>query len=308
MGDPTGYERMTESHLKTRPLLLTSRKIIHALDRKSMKNIAADQLTSATRLTSHYIATMSVPMPTPLRFIVPSARKIAVSTPRLHLFVGYGLRHKSYTPGKRELQTSTAFRPHTLPDGMFPFHGDLSNVAAQEIASSAPDPSSSLSSLFANASASGEKEKKKWMDAQKRDVSPNSTSASKQSQFQSQSPQPSAAATPSSTQSQRPRRKLRARKAAISLTPAAVSHIRGLLEGPNPRLIRIGVKNRGCSGLSYLLDYVEKPGAFDEIIEQDGVKVLIDSKALFSIIGSEMDWEDKKLSSKFVFRNPNIST
>lgn len=72
-------------------------------------------------------------------------------------------------------------------------------------------------------------------------------------------------------------------------------------------MIRVGVKNRGCSGLAYHLEYVEKPDKFDEAVEQDGVKVLIDSKALFSIIGSEMDWEEDKLSSRFVFKNPNIS-
>ena len=69
----------------------------------------------------------------------------------------------------------------------------------------------------------------------------------------------------------------------------------------------MGVKNRGCSGLAYHLEYVEKAGAFDEAVEQEGVKVLIDSKALFSIIGSEMDWVEDKLSARFVFRNPNIS-
>ena len=102
-----------------------------------------------------------------------------------------------------------------------------------------------------------------------------------------------------------PRRKLRPRKAAISLTKTAVSHLQSLLDQPDPKLIRIGVKNRGCSGLTYHLEYVDKPGKFDEEILQDGVKVLIDSKALFSIIGSEMDWVDDKLSSRFVFHNPN---
>lgn len=72
-------------------------------------------------------------------------------------------------------------------------------------------------------------------------------------------------------------------------------------------MIRVGVKNRGCSGLAYHLEYVEKPAAFDEVVEQDGVKVLIDSKALFSIIGSEMDWKEDKLSARFVFNNPNIT-
>ncbi|KAJ3541277.1 hypothetical protein NMY22_g3948 [Coprinellus aureogranulatus] len=89
-------------------------------------------------------------------------------------------------------------------------------------------------------------------------------------------------------------------------TPAAVSRLRSLLNGPTPQLIRVGVRNKGCAGMSYHLEYVEKPGKFDEIVEQDGVKVLIDSKALFSIIGSEMDWKEDSLSSKFVFHNPNI--
>ena len=59
--------------------------------------------------------------------------------------------------------------------------------------------------------------------------------------------------------------------------------------------------------MSYHLEYVDQPGKFDEVVEQDGVKVLIDSKALFSIIGSEMDWVEDRLSERFVFRNPNIS-
>ena len=93
----------------------------------------------------------------------------------------------------------------------------------------------------------------------------------------------------------------------MHLTPGAVSQIQSLLNQPDPKLIKVGVRNRGCSGLAYHLEYVEKPGAFDEEVEQDGVKVLIDSKALFSIIGSEMDWVEDKLSQRFVFRNPNIS-
>ncbi|KAK4166731.1 hypothetical protein QBC43DRAFT_205676 [Cladorrhinum sp. PSN259] len=113
---------------------------------------------------------------------------------------------------------------------------------------------------------------------------------------------PSAAAP-----SPRPRSRLRTpRKAAMKLTPAAVEHLRALLDQPDPKLIKVGVRNKGCSGLAYHLEYVDKPGAFDESVEQDGVKVLIDSKALFSIIGSEMDWVEDKLSQRFVFRNPNI--
>ncbi|CAF9921913.1 Iron-sulfur assembly protein 1 [Imshaugia aleurites] len=100
--------------------------------------------------------------------------------------------------------------------------------------------------------------------------------------------------------------KLRPRKAAMTLTPSASEHLQQLLELPEPKFIRVGVKNRGCSGLAYHLEYVDKAGKFDEAVEQDGVKVLIDSKALFSIIGSEMDWVEDKLNQRFVFRNPNI--
>ncbi|SCU93478.1 LADA_0G03312g1_1 [Lachancea dasiensis] len=106
-------------------------------------------------------------------------------------------------------------------------------------------------------------------------------------------------------QIKKPKRKLRPRKALISLTPNAIVHLKLLLNQPEPKLIRIGVKNRGCSGLTYDLEYTSAPGKFDEVVEQDGVKVIIDSKALFSIVGSEMDWIDDRLSSRFVFKNPN---
>jgi iron-sulfur cluster assembly 1 len=78
-------------------------------------------------------------------------------------------------------------------------------------------------------------------------------------------------------------------------TPKAVLRLRALLNGPIPQLIRIGVRNKGCAGLSYNLEYVEKPGKFDEVVKQDGIRVVIDSKALFSIIGSEMDWTEDAL-------------
>lgn len=103
----------------------------------------------------------------------------------------------------------------------------------------------------------------------------------------------------------KPRRQLRPRKALITLSDSAVEHLKNLLDQPDPQLIRIGVKNRGCSGLTYHLEYVSEPGKFDEMVEQSGVKVFIDSKALFSIVGSEMDWLDDKLSQRFVFKNPN---
>ena len=117
---------------------------------------------------------------------------------------------------------------------------------------------------------------------------------------------PASSSPPTTDKPKRPSR-LRPRKAAMTLTPSATEHLQQLLELPEPKFIRVGVKNRGCSGLAYHLEYVDKAGTFDEAVEQDGVKVLIDSKALFSIIGSEMDWVEDKLNQRFVFRNPNIS-
>lgn len=71
-------------------------------------------------------------------------------------------------------------------------------------------------------------------------------------------------------------------------------------------LLKISIKKKGCSGQAYSLEYVKQPSKFDELVEQDGVKVLVDSKALFSLIGSEMDYVEDKLSSQFVFHNPNV--
>ncbi|KAJ1033977.1 hypothetical protein NDA18_000852 [Ustilago nuda] len=103
--------------------------------------------------------------------------------------------------------------------------------------------------------------------------------------------------------------KFRSRTAALKLTPTAVLRLRALMESESgPKLIRVGVRNKGCAGMSYHLEYVkpEEAGRFDERVKQDGVEVLIDSKALFSIIGSEMDWQEDRLSAKFVFNNPNV--
>lgn len=99
------------------------------------------------------------------------------------------------------------------------------------------------------------------------------------------------------------------KKAAITLSPAAVEHLRALLTDTNaPRMIRISVRNKGCAGMSYHFDYIkpEDKGRFDEVVSQDGVEVLIDSRALFSIIGSVMDWKEDRLSARFVFENPNV--
>jgi len=119
------------------------------------------------------------------------------------------------------------------------------------------------------------------------------------------SPQ-TAARPPPAPKVARPKPTFRARQAPVTLTPLAVERLQILMSNPTPQLVRIGVRNKGCAGLSYHLEYVDSPAKFDEVIEQDGVKIVIDSKALFSIIGSEMDWHEDALSSKFVFKNPNI--
>lgn len=94
---------------------------------------------------------------------------------------------------------------------------------------------------------------------------------------------------------------------ALTLTEAAAARVRKLMEGADSKAfgLRIGVKTKGCSGLSYSIDYAEAKGKFDEIIEDKGVTVLIDPSAVMFIIGSEMDYVEDKLQSGFVFRNPN---
>lgn len=97
----------------------------------------------------------------------------------------------------------------------------------------------------------------------------------------------------------------------IKLTPKAIDHLSNLLDGSDPKFIRIGLKNKGCAGLAYNLDYVDRPGKFDEVVTTRNdrgkeIKVLIDSRALLSIIGSTMDWQESQLGNRFVFDNPNI--
>ncbi|CEG65936.1 Iron-sulfur assembly protein 1 [Rhizopus azygosporus] len=100
--------------------------------------------------------------------------------------------------------------------------------------------------------------------------------------------------------------RLRLRKAALTLTPAAVSRLKDLTQGPTPKYLRVGVRQKGCSGNSYTLEFTDTKGKFDEIVNQDGVTVLVDSKALITVLGSEMDFVQDKLSEHFVFNNPNV--
>eukprot|EP00160_Parvularia_atlantis_P013515 Unigene2890_Nuclearia_a/m.8911 Unigene2890_Nuclearia_a/g.8911 ORF Unigene2890_Nuclearia_a/g.8911 Unigene2890_Nuclearia_a/m.8911 type:complete len:150 (+) Unigene2890_Nuclearia_a:82-531(+) len=98
------------------------------------------------------------------------------------------------------------------------------------------------------------------------------------------------------------------RKAPIMLTAAAVRQLQQIKQTrPEVAGLRIGVVARGCSGFSYQLDFANKPEPLDETVEQDGIKVFIANKALFSIIGTEMDYKETPLASEFVFNNPNVT-
>ncbi len=96
-------------------------------------------------------------------------------------------------------------------------------------------------------------------------------------------------------------------KSVMSLTDAAARQIKMLINKRNkPSFgIRVGVKYGGCSGLSYYIEYADVKNQFDKVIEDKGVRVLIDPKALMYILSSEMDYVEGKFKSGFTFNNPN---
>ena len=97
------------------------------------------------------------------------------------------------------------------------------------------------------------------------------------------------------------------RTQALTMTDSAADRIRALLaKRGKPSLgIRVGVRSRGCSGLTYTLEYADEKGKFDEVVEDKGVTILVDPKAVMFILGTEMDYLEEKLESGFTFRNPN---
>jgi len=93
----------------------------------------------------------------------------------------------------------------------------------------------------------------------------------------------------------------------ITISDAAASRVKALMgRADKPVLgIRVGVKNTGCSGLSYTIEYAEEKKPLEEVIEDKGVKIFIDPTAVMYLAGTEMDFEEDKLRAGFVFNNPN---
>ena len=105
-----------------------------------------------------------------------------------------------------------------------------------------------------------------------------------------------------STTAARPRRP---RPAVVTLTDAAAERVRTLTEAGGHKALRVGLKNAGCAGQEYTFAFADEIGPLDEAVTDKGATVIIDTKAILFLIGTEIDYETTKLASKFVFRNPN---
>lgn len=94
---------------------------------------------------------------------------------------------------------------------------------------------------------------------------------------------------------------------AMKLTDAAAERVREIMSKAEKPVVglRIGVKNGGCAGMEYTMEWAEDQKPFDEVVEDKGVKVLIDAKAMMFLLGTEMDYQTSALKSGFVFNNPN---
>ena len=100
---------------------------------------------------------------------------------------------------------------------------------------------------------------------------------------------------------------VRPKPQVMRLSDAAAARIKELLAKSERPIagVRVGVKNGGCAGMAYTMEYAERIEAADEVVEDKGVRVLIDPKAVLFLIGTEMDYKTDKLSAQFVFNNPN---
>ena len=93
----------------------------------------------------------------------------------------------------------------------------------------------------------------------------------------------------------------------VRLTEAAAERIKAVMAKADRPIaaVRVGVKNGGCAGMEYTMEYADKVNPTDEVVEDKGVKILIDPKAVLFLLGTEMDYKTEKLSAQFIFNNPN---
>ncbi|MEJ0061003.1 MAG: iron-sulfur cluster assembly accessory protein [Terricaulis sp.] len=91
----------------------------------------------------------------------------------------------------------------------------------------------------------------------------------------------------------------------VTLSEAAAARVKEIMSASSRPYLRVGVKNGGCAGMEYVLDYADAPEPFDELVEDQGVKILVKSDAVLFLLGSMIDYETTRLASKFTFRNPN---
>ena len=93
----------------------------------------------------------------------------------------------------------------------------------------------------------------------------------------------------------------------LSLTPNAIKHLKSILEDSpeSNKAVKLGVKNGGCAGMAYTMDYIDEVGDTDEYIDIEGIKLVIDPKAILFLLGTEMDYQKSTLNSGFIFNNPN---
>jgi iron-sulfur cluster assembly protein len=104
---------------------------------------------------------------------------------------------------------------------------------------------------------------------------------------------------PNSTKRERPK--------PVKLTDAAATRIAEIMAGAEGKYVgvRVGVVNGGCAGMSYVMDYAQEARPFEEVMEEKGIKIFIDPKAILFLLGTEMDFVKEKLGARFVFNNPN---
>jgi iron-sulfur cluster assembly protein len=109
------------------------------------------------------------------------------------------------------------------------------------------------------------------------------------------------------TQTITPSKPRRERPKAVRLTDSAAARIRDIMADADGKYqgVRVGVTNGGCAGMSYTMDYAEDVRPLDEVVEDKGVKIFIDPKAILFLIGTQMDFVTEKLGARFVFNNPN---